>query len=209
MHNNVVILISGRGSNMQAIIQAQQQQQWPCKIAAVLSNCPHAPGLCVAAAHGVATHVIDHTQFDSRDAFDTMLAKTLDALSARWIVLAGFMRVLSAPFVERFAGRLINIHPSLLPAFPGLATHRQALAAGVRVHGCTVHFVTPDVDGGPIIAQAIVPVLAGDTEELLGTRVMQQEHRLLPQVVRALVEGRVHLQGRQVWVEGMPCLLAA
>jgi phosphoribosylglycinamide formyltransferase 1 len=138
-----------------------------------------------------------------------MLAKTLEALGARWIVLAGFMRVLTTPFVERFAGRLINIHPSLLPAFPGLATHRQALAAGVRVHGCTVHFVTPDVDGGPIIAQATVPVLADDTEESLNARVITQEHRLLPQVVRALVEGRITLLGRRVVVEGMPSLLAA
>jgi phosphoribosylglycinamide formyltransferase 1 len=208
-NNDVVILISGRGSNMDALIKARAEHKWPGKIVAVLSNRPHAPGLSVAAKHGIATHVIDHTQFASRDAFDAMLANTLDALGARWIVLAGFMRVLTTPFVERFAGRLINIHPSLLPAFPGLATHRQALAAGVRVHGCTVHFVTPDVDGGPIIAQAIVPVLADDTEESLSARVMQQEHRLLPQVVRALVEQRVTLQGRRVLLEGMPSLLIA
>jgi phosphoribosylglycinamide formyltransferase 1 len=209
MNNDVAILISGRGSNMEAIIKAHAAQHWPCKIAAVLSNRPHAKGLSIAASHGIATHVLDHTQFDSRDAFDAMLAKTLDALGARWIVLAGFMRVLTTPFVERFAGRLINIHPSLLPAFPGLATHRQALAAGVRVHGCTVHFVTPDVDGGPIIAQAIVPVLPDDTEEMLESRVRGMEHKLLPQVVRALVEERVGLAGRRVTLAGMPALMTA
>ncbi|MGL4574534.1 MAG: phosphoribosylglycinamide formyltransferase [Burkholderiaceae bacterium] len=209
MNNNITILISGRGSNMEAIIKAHAQQQWPGKIAAVLSNRPHAQGLRVAAAHGIATHVLDHTQFDSRDAFDAMLAKTLEALGAHWIVLAGFMRVLTTPFVERFAGRLINIHPSLLPAFPGLATHRQALAAGVRVHGCTVHFVTPDVDGGPIIAQAIVPVLPDDTEEMLESRVRGMEHKLFPQIVRALTEERVGLHGRRVILAGMPALMTA
>jgi phosphoribosylglycinamide formyltransferase 1 len=209
MNNNVAILISGRGSNMEAIIKAQEKEHWPGKILAVLSNRPHAKGLSIAAAHGIPTHVIDHTQFGSRDAFDAMLSKTVDALGARWIVLAGFMRVLTTPLVERFAGRLVNIHPSLLPAFPGLATHRQALAAGVRVHGCTVHFVTPDVDGGPIIAQATVPVLADDTEESLATRVTRMEHQLLPQVVRALVEERVALDGRRVILNGMPSLLAA
>jgi formyltetrahydrofolate-dependent phosphoribosylglycinamide formyltransferase len=138
MNNNVVILISGRGSNMQAILQAQQQQQWPGKIAAVLSNRPHAQGLGIAAAHGIATHVIDHTQFDSRDAFDMMLAKTLEALGARWIVLAGFMRVLTTPFVERFAGRLINIHPSLLPCawLHGALCHA---GCGWRPHYCAGH----------------------------------------------------------------------
>jgi phosphoribosylglycinamide formyltransferase 1 len=209
MNNDVAILISGRGSNMEAIIKAQAAQRWPCKIAAVLSNRPYAKGLSIAASHGIPTHVLDHTQFDSRDAFDAMLAKTLDALGARWVVLAGFMRVLTTPFVERFAGRLINIHPSLLPAFPGLATHRQAMAAGVRVHGCTVHFVTPDVDGGPIIAQAIVAVLPDDTEEMLATRVRAMEHKLLPQVVRALVEERVGLDGRRVTLGGMPALMTA
>jgi phosphoribosylglycinamide formyltransferase 1 len=209
MNNDVVILISGRGSNMEAIIKAHAAQHWPGKIAAVLSNRPHAKGLSIAASHGIATHVLDHTQFDSRDAFDAMLAKTLDAVGARWIVLAGFMRVLTTPFVERFSGRLINVHPSLLPAFPGLATHRQALAAGVRVHGCTVHFVTPDVDGGPIIAQAIVPVLPDDTEEMLESRVRGMEHKLLPQVVRALAEERVGLAGRRVTLAGMPALMTA
>jgi phosphoribosylglycinamide formyltransferase-1 len=209
MNNNVAILISGRGSNMQAIVNAQEKENWPGKIVAVLSNRPHAKGLSIAASHGIATHVIDHTQFDSRDAFDAMLGKTLEALGARWIVLAGFMRVLTTPFVERFAGRLINIHPSLLPAFPGLATHRQALAAGVRVHGCTVHFVTPDVDGGPIIAQAAVPVLADDTEETLSARVTAMEHKLFPQVVHALVQGRVTLAGRHVSLSGLPALMTA
>ncbi|KPF66788.1 phosphoribosylglycinamide formyltransferase [beta proteobacterium AAP99] len=206
-HKNIAILISGRGSNMEAILKAHKAEQWPCKIVAVISSRPNAAGLDAARAAGIPTQVIDHKQFAGREAFDAMLKKTLEALRADYVILAGFMRVLSEGFVNSFRGRLVNIHPSLLPAFPGLATHRQALAAGVRVHGCTVHFVTPAVDGGPIIAQAIVPVMADDTEDSLADRVLAQEHKLLPAVVRALVEDRIAIEGRQVVVSGMPTLV--
>jgi phosphoribosylglycinamide formyltransferase-1 len=206
---SIAILISGRGTNMQAILNAHLREQWPCKIAAVIANRPDATGLETARKHKVPTQVIDHTAYAGREAFDTMLRRTLDAVRADYVILAGFMRVLSGAFVEHFHGRLVNIHPSLLPAFPGMATHRQALSAGVRVHGCTVHFVSAQIDGGPIIAQAIVPVLADDTEASLAARVLEQEHKLLPQVVRALVEDRVTLEGARVLVQGLPTLVSA
>jgi phosphoribosylglycinamide formyltransferase 1 len=206
---NIAILVSGRGSNLQAILHAHRDHAWPCKIAAVISNRPGAAALAVARQAGVPTQVIDHTQFTGRDGFDAMLAKTLDALKVDYVVLAGFMRVLTEEFVQRFFGRLINVHPSLLPAFPGMATHRQALAAGVKVHGCTVHFVSADVDGGPIIAQATVPVLADDTEEVLADRVLAQEHRLLPAVVCAAVEGRLVLEQGRAILSGHPSLVQA
>lgn len=197
---NIVCLISGRGSNLAALLAAAASEDWSrtlgARIAGVISNRPDAAGLALAAEQGVATRVIDHRGFDSRDAFDAALAESIDAWCPELVVLAGFMRVLTRDFVDRYRGRMINIHPSLLPAFPGLATHRRALAAGVRVHGATVHFVSHDVDGGAIIAQAAVPVRIDDTEETLSARVLAQEHRLLPRCVRMLLEGTL------IWREG-------
>ncbi|MCS7101691.1 MAG: phosphoribosylglycinamide formyltransferase [Burkholderiaceae bacterium] len=198
----VVVLISGRGSNLQALLEAARIERWRATLDAdvvhVISNAPQAAGLAVARAAGVSTEVVDHRAFASRAAFDAALATAIEAQAPSLIVLAGFMRVLTREFVQRFAGRLINIHPSLLPAFPGLATHRQALAAGVRFHGATVHFVGAEVDAGPIVGQAVVPVRPDDTEEALAARVLQVEHRLLPTCVRLLLEGRVRLQDGRV-----------
>jgi len=163
----------------------------PGQICAVISNNPAAQGLATAASHGVATAVVDHRAHASRAGFDAALAQAIDAHRADLVVLAGFMRVLTEHFVNRYRGRLVNIHPSLLPSFPGLHTHRQALAAGVRVHGCTVHFVTPQLDHGPIIIQAAVPVLADDDEDRLAARVLAEEHRIYPQAIRWLCEDRV------------------
>ncbi|MCS6945403.1 MAG: phosphoribosylglycinamide formyltransferase [Sutterellaceae bacterium] len=198
----VVVLISGRGSNLQALLRAARIERWRetlnADIVHVISNRPQAPGLAVAREAGVSTEVVDHRAFPSRAAFDAALATAIEAHAPFLVVLAGFMRVLTRDFVQRFNGRLINIHPSLLPAFPGLATHRQALAAGVRFHGATVHFVSVELDGGPIIGQAVVPVRLDDTEESLAARVLQAEHRLLPTCVRLLLEGRVRLQADRV-----------
>lgn len=163
----------------------------PAQICAVISNDPAAGGLATAAGHGIATAVVDHRQYRQRADFDAALAQTIDTHRPDLVVLAGFMRVLTADFVNRYRGKLINIHPSLLPSFTGLHTHRQALAAGVRVHGCTVHFVTPQLDHGPIIIQAAVPVLPDDDEDTLAARVLAEEHRIYPQAVRWLCEGRV------------------
>jgi phosphoribosylglycinamide formyltransferase-1 len=184
---SIVILISGRGSNMEAILDADL----PLDIRAVISNRPDAGGLAVAVKHGVTTLVVDHKLHAARESFDAELAMAIDALAPDYIVLAGFMRVLTNGFVEHYPKRIFNIHPSLLPAFPGLHTHRQALAAGVKIHGATVHFVTPQLDHGPIIAQAAVPVLPGDDEDTLAKRVLAQEHRVYPQVLRWLAEDRV------------------
>jgi len=186
----VVILISGRGSNMEAIVRAQIAG---AQIAAVISNRPDAAGLGFAAAHGIAAQIVDHKDYPSREAFDVALAATIDAHEPDLVVLAGFMRVLTDGFVSHYAGRLLNIHPSLLPSFPGLDTHRRALEAGVRVHGTTVHFVTPTLDCGPIVIQAVVPVLPGDDEAALAARVLEQEHRIYPQAVRWFVDGRLSL----------------
>jgi phosphoribosylglycinamide formyltransferase 1 len=191
----IVILISGRGSNMQSIVQACAREGWDANVAAVISNRPDAQGLQFAAGRGIATAVVDHRAFADRDAFDLALAETIDAHAADYIVLAGFMRILGAAFVSRFAERLLNIHPSLLPAFPGLQTHRRAIEAGCKVAGATVHFVTNDLDHGPIIAQAVVPVLPGDTEETLAARVLAREHLLYPLALRWLIEGSLRLQG--------------
>jgi phosphoribosylglycinamide formyltransferase-1 len=185
----IVILISGRGSNMEAILKARL----PAKIVAVISNEPAAKGLITAQEQGIATAVVPHRAFADRAAFDAALAAEIDRYQPDLIVLAGFMRVLTEAFVKRYSGRMINIHPSLLPAFTGLHTHQRALEAGVRIHGCTVHFVTPGLDSGPIIIQAAVPVLAGDTEDTLAARVLQQEHRIYPQAVRWLCDGHVKL----------------
>ena len=183
----IVILISGRGSNMQAILEAKL----PVTVAAVISNDPAAGGLATARSHGVATHVVDHRQFADRAAFDRDLQTAIDSFAPDLVVLAGFMRILTPQFVAHYRNRLINIHPSLLPSFTGLHTHRRALEAGVKVHGCTVHFVTAELDHGPIVIQAAVPVLDGDTEDTLAARVLAQEHRIYPQAVEWFCAGRL------------------
>ena len=175
----IVILISGRGSNMQAILEARL----PLSVAAVISNDATASGLITAQKHGVTTRVVDHRAYADRAAFDTALAAAIDEYAPDLLVLAGFMRILTAGFVEHYRDRILNIHPSLLPSFTGLHTHRRALEAGVKVHGCSVHFVTPELDHGPIVAQAAVPVLDDDSEDTLAARVLAQEHRIYPQAV--------------------------
>lgn len=199
---NIVVLISGRGSNLQALLEAARREAWAAhggpRIAAVVSNRVDAAGLAYAREAGIPVHVVAHQDFGTREAFDAALAQTLDAYDPAVVVLAGFMRVLTQGFVERFAGRLINVHPSLLPAFPGLATHRQALAAGVRIHGATVHFVVSAVDAGPIIAQGAVRVLPGDDEATLARRVLEVEHRLLPPCVAWVARGDIALEAGRV-----------
>ena len=194
----IVILISGRGSNMQALLKAGL----PAGVAAVISNESAAPGLEIARAHAVATAVVDHRQFPDRAGFDSALADAVASYDPDLVVLAGFMRVLSGAFLGRFAGRTINIHPSLLTAFPGTHTHRRAIEAGVKIHGCTVHFVTPTLDSGPIVIQAAVPVLPDDTEDTLAARVLEQEHRVLPQAVRWFLEDRLRVQDQRVLLSG-------
>lgn len=192
---NIVILISGRGSNMEALIAARDAGLLPVNIAAVISNRPDAAGLATAAQAGIATCHLDHKAFAGREAFDAALAACIDGFSPDLVVLAGFMRILGEGFVRHYEGRLMNIHPSLLPSFPGLHTHQRALEEGVRIHGCTVHFVTPTLDHGPVIIQAAVPVLDSDSESSLAARVLRQEHRIYPQAVRWFAEGRLHLDG--------------
>ena len=194
----IVILISGRGSNMEAICTRCVEQGWPAQVAAVIANRPDAAGLAWAAARGIATAVVDHKAFPSRDAFDAELARVIDGFEPTLVVLAGFMRVLGTPFVQRYEGRMLNIHPSLLPAFPGLHTHQRALDAGCQVAGATVHFVTPQLDHGPIVMQSAVPVRPGDDEHALSARVLQTEHVIYPQAVRWFVEGRLRLEGGRV-----------
>ncbi len=186
---NVVILISGRGSNLQALLEAKL----PCRIAAVVSNRADAEGLEIARAHGVPTAVLSHRDYPDRESFDAALAAKIDEYQPDFVVLAGFMRILTGGFVDRYYGRLINIHPSLLPAYGGLNTHARALQDGVKIHGCTVHFVTSDLDHGPIIIQAAVPVMHSDTEETLAARVLLEEHRIYPQALRWLCCGQIEL----------------
>jgi phosphoribosylglycinamide formyltransferase-1 len=197
---NIVILISGRGSNMQAIVRAAKSEQWPCRIAAVISNRADAEGLVFAAEQGIPTAVVVSKAYPTRDAFDAALRAEIDRFSPDLVVLAGFMRILTPSFVEHYAGRMLNIHPSLLPSFTGLATHRQALDAGVKVHGASVHFVTAELDHGPIVDQAVVPVLPGDTEHALAERVLEQEHVIYPRAVRRFVEGRLRIENGIVHV---------
>jgi phosphoribosylglycinamide formyltransferase-1 len=192
----IVILISGRGSNMQAILNSDLQAE----IALVVSNNPDAEGLKIADARGLRTCSLDHRKFPNREAFDSELAEIIDRYSPDLVVLAGFMRILSNWFVNHYRGRLINIHPSLLPAFPGLNTHQRALETGVKIHGCSVHFVTNQLDHGPIIIQAAVPVLADDTPESLAARVLEQEHRIYPQAIRWFLAGKLRLQENRVLV---------
>ncbi len=196
-----VILISGRGSNMESLLAAVSAGTLPARVAGVLSNRADAGGLAAAAALGVPTRVVDHRAFASREAFDRAMAEAIDAFAPDLVVLAGFMRILGDGFVRRYAGRLINIHPSLLPAFPGLHTHRRALEEGVRIHGCTVHFVTPALDHGPVIVQAAVPVLDADDEASLAARVLAQEHRVYPLAVRWFAENRLRLEEGRVLLD--------
>jgi phosphoribosylglycinamide formyltransferase-1 len=199
---SIVCLISGRGSNLGALLR-DGRREGGFAVAAVISNRAAAPGLQIAREHGVATAVLPHEQFASRDAFDAALADLVERHRPGLIVLAGFMRVLTPAFVARYRGRLLNIHPSLLPAFPGLHTHRRALAAGVRLHGATVHYVSDQLDGGPIVAQAVVAVRPGDTEETLAARVLEQEHVLLPRCVRWILDGQARIDGERVVTEGI------
>lgn len=193
-HLPLVMLISGRGSNLQAIIDQVQLGQLPVEIRAVISNRPQAQGLERARRAGVETQVLDHHQFPRREAFDQALMTLIDSYTPRLVVLAGFMRILTPGFVRHYRGCLINIHPSLLPAFPGLDTHRRAIQAGMKEHGATVHFVTDEVDGGPIILQARVPVYPVDTPAILAARVLKEEHRIYPEAIRIFVAGGVHLE---------------
>jgi phosphoribosylglycinamide formyltransferase-1 len=194
----LVILISGRGSNMEAIVRACADEGWAAQVAAVIANRPDAAGLAFAASHGIATAVVDHRQFPDRERFDAALAEQIDSFSPDLVALAGFMRVLTTGFVDRYAGRMLNVHPSLLPSFPGLKTHQQALDAGVRLHGASVHFVTSQLDHGPIVVQSAVPVVAGDTPATLAERVLATEHIIYPRAVRWFVEGRLALDGLRV-----------
>jgi phosphoribosylglycinamide formyltransferase 1 len=195
---NIVILISGRGSNMEAVVRACQVEGWPARIAAVISNKADAKGLEFAQAHGIPTAVVPNKDYPTREAFDAALQQAIDSFAPDLVVLAGFMRILTAPFVEHYANRMLNIHPSLLPHFPGLATHRQALEAAVNEHGATVHFVTAELDHGPVVAQARIEVLPGDTEETLAARVLVEEHKLYPYAVRLFVQDRLRIADGQV-----------
>jgi phosphoribosylglycinamide formyltransferase-1 len=205
---NIVVLISGRGSNMRAIVEACAAQCWGARVAAVISNRSDAAGLEFAQSRGIATAVVEHHAYASRSAFDDALAAAIDGFSPDLVALAGFMRILGGDFVRRYAGRLVNIHPSLLPAFPGLHTHRRAIEAGCTLAGATVHLVTAEVDHGPIIVQAAVPVLPGDDEDRLAQRVLEREHLIYPLAVRWLVEGQIEVRGqRTVQAAGLPQFL--
>ena len=195
---NIVILISGRGSNMEAVVRAAQAQQWPARIAAVISNKPDAGGLAFAVSCGIPTAVVANKEFATREAFDAALQKVVDSFAPDLVVLAGFMRILTAPFVAHYAGRMLNIHPSLLPLFPGLHTHEQALGAGHTEHGASVHFVTAELDHGPVVVQARIPVHPGDTPDTLATRLLAEEHKLYPYAIRLFIEDRLRIEEGQV-----------
>jgi phosphoribosylglycinamide formyltransferase 1 len=190
----IVILISGRGSNMRSIALACDSERWSAKVVAVISNRPDAPGLGFAAQNGIATAVVDHKAFTTREAFDAALAQAIDAHAPDLVVLAGFMRILGHDCVRKYEGRMLNIHPSLLPLFPGLHTHRRAIETGCKLAGATVHFVTAELDHGPIVLQAAVPVLPGDDEDTLAERVLAKEHVIYPRAVRWFVEGQLHIE---------------
>jgi phosphoribosylglycinamide formyltransferase-1 len=200
----VGVLISGRGSNMAALIEATRDPAYPAEIACVVSNVASAAGIEMAKNAGVATAVIPHRNYPDRETFDHAVSAEFERHGIGLVALAGFMRIQSAWFPQHWAGRIINIHPSLLPSFKGLHVQQQAIDAGVRLSGCTVHFVTPDLDSGPIIAQAAVPVLAGDTADRLAARILRQEHRLYPLVVRWFAEGRIKLEDGRAEVTGVP-----
>lgn len=198
----IAVLISGSGTNLQALIDARQRGELPADIAVVVSNRPAAKGLDRARQAGIPTQVIDHTQFNSRTAFDKALMLAVDQYQPELLVLAGFMRILTPEFVARYEGRMMNIHPSLLPKYPGLHTHRRALEAGDRHHGVTVHFVTDQLDGGPPIVQARIAVEPDDTEETLAARILEQEHRIYPLAVQWFAEGRLHLKNGRCTLDG-------
>lgn len=191
---NIVILISGRGSNMEAVIRAASLEHWPARIAAVISHRANASGLLIAAASGIKTLVVANQDYPNRTEFDAALLSAVDSFAPDLVVLAGFMRILTPAFVDHYAGRMLNIHPSLLPAFPGLTTHQRALDSGATEHGATVHFVTSELDHGPIVAQAKVPVLPGDTEAALSARVLEQEHIIYPRAIRWFIEGKLAIE---------------
>ncbi|MDM5180274.1 phosphoribosylglycinamide formyltransferase [Massilia sp. DJPM01] len=195
---NIVILISGRGSNMEAVVHAAREEQWPARIAAVISNKADAKGLEFAQSHGIPTAVVANKEFATREAFDAALRDTIDRFAPDLVVLAGFMRILTPGFVAHYDGRMLNIHPSLLPLFPGLHTHQQALDAGVARHGATVHFVTAELDHGPAVLKAEVDVLPGDTADTLAARVLVQEHTLYPRAIRLFVEDRLSIDNGDV-----------
>lgn len=209
----VVVLISGRGSNMEAILAASDAPDYPARVVGVVSNRPDAAGLATAQARGIPIRVVNHKDFPAGEAgrapFDAALAEAVDSFSPGLVVLAGFMRILTPGFVTRYEGRLVNIHPSLLPSFPGLHTHRRALDEGVRVHGCTVHFVTAQLDHGPIILQAAVPVLDGDSEATLSARVLAEEHRIYPRAVAWFAQDRLRVEAGRVRVAGSPTTAVA
>jgi phosphoribosylglycinamide formyltransferase-1 len=205
----VAILISGRGSNMLALIEAAQDPGYPAEIALVVSNEPAAEGLARATAAGIATEVVDHRPFGKdREAFERALQRVLEMSRIEIVCLAGFMRLLTPWFVRQWHGRLINIHPALLPAFKGLDTHARALKAGAREHGATAHFVVPEMDSGPVIVQGAVPVLEGDTEAALAARVLEVEHRIYPRALRLLAEGRLQVEGDRCLIDGRPAIAA-
>lgn len=204
----IVVLISGRGSNMEAIVQACAAEGWPARIAAVISSRPDAAGLAFARARGIPAVSVDHREHTSRESYDDALAAAIEPFAPDLLVLAGFMRILTPGFVARYAGRMLNVHPSLLPAFTGLHTHRRAIEAGCKLAGATVHFVTPELDHGPIVAQAVVPILPGDTEQTLAARVLAREHALYPRAVRWWIEGLLKVEGMLVrHLRGEPQLL--
>jgi phosphoribosylglycinamide formyltransferase 1 len=206
---NIVVLLSGNGSNMDAIVRACTEEKWDAGVRAVISNRADAPGLVLAREHGIATAVVDHKNFATRDAFDAALADAIETHAPDWLVLAGFMRILTPAFVRHFEGRMLNVHPSLLPAFTGLHTHRRAIEAGCKLAGATVHFVTPDLDHGPIVAQAVVPVLPHDTEASLAARVLAREHVLYPLALRWCLEGALRIEnGVVTHLDGASQLLA-
>lgn len=204
LRHRIVVLISGSGTNLQALIDAVSAGSVTADIAAVISNRPGVGGLTRAEQAGIATEVLDHKQFADRAAFDAALAERIDAYQPDLVVLAGFMRILTPEFTGRYAGRMLNIHPSLLPAYQGLATHQRALDAGEAVHGVTVHFVTAELDGGPSVIQARVPILASDNAESLAKRVQQQEHIVYPLAVKWFTESRLRLTDGQVWLDNEP-----
>jgi len=202
----IAVLVSGSGSNLQAIIDATERGEIPGRVGLVVSNKADAYGLVRAAKHGIPTAVVDHRGFDGREAFDAMLVKVIRASGAVLVCLAGFMRVVTPVFLRAFPHRILNIHPALLPSFPGTHGPRQALEYGVRFSGCTVHFLDEGVDTGPIIVQAVVPVFDGDTEEKLAARILVQEHRIYPMAIRLFFQGKLKVAGRRVFVEGVPAI---
>lgn len=200
----VIVLISGSGSNLQAIIDSTLKPDSAAEVVAVFSNRPNVKGLERAQKYGIDTHTLDHTEFEDRAAFDTALSAQIDDYSPELVVLAGFMRILTPAFVQHFLGRMLNIHPSLLPKYPGLHTHQRAIEAGDSHHGTTVHFVTPELDGGPAIIQAEVPILSDDNADTLALRVLTQEHIIYPMAVQWFSKGDLCLKGEKAWLDGKP-----